>query len=180
MSDVLLLNADGQPVNYLPLSIINWKDSIMYMYHNKCSVLEWYDDWMVHSPNWETKVPAVIMLKDFVRSKTQVRFSKSNVYLRDQYHCLYCGCNVTKSTATLDHVVPISRGGKTNFENIATACGPCNFAKGNKIGPQWRPEYKPYRPGYYELVRKRKQLPFDVKHPSWYHWLDIPNDSNTY
>jgi 5-methylcytosine-specific restriction endonuclease McrA len=176
VSDTLLLNADGQPVNYLPLSIIDWKESIMYMYHNKCSVLEWYDDWMVHSPSWETKVPAVIMLKEFVRAKTSVRFSKSNVYLRDQYHCCYCGDAVTKSQATLDHVLPISKGGKTNFENIVTACGPCNFRKGNKTGPDWRPKYKPYRPGYYELVRKRKQLPFQVRHPSWYQWLDIePN-----
>lgn len=176
MSDTLLLNADGQPVNYLPLSIINWKESIMYMYHDKCSVLEWYDDWMVHSPTWETKVPAVIMLKDFIKAKTVVRFSKSNVYLRDQYYCCYCSAPVTKSQATMDHVLPISKGGKTNWENIVTACGSCNSRKGNKTGPEWKPRYKPYRPGYYELVRKRKQLPFQVRHPSWYQWLDIePN-----
>jgi 5-methylcytosine-specific restriction endonuclease McrA len=173
VSDTLLLNADGQPVNYLPLSAIQWKEAIMYMYHDKCNVLEWYDDWMVHSPSWETQVPAVIMLKEFIRTKTCVRFSKSNIYLRDQYKCLYCGTGVTRKEATLDHVVPISRGGKTNFENIVTACGPCNFSKGNKVGPQWKPHYKPYRPGYYELVRKRKQLPFEVKHPSWYQWLDL-------
>lgn len=178
MSDTLLLNADGQPVNYLPLSIINWKESIMYMYHDKCSVLEWYDDWMVHSPSWETRVPAVIMLKDYVRAKTQVRFSKSNVYLRDQYNCCYCGEPVTKSQATMDHVIPLSKGGKTNFENIVTSCGPCNFRKGNKMGPEWRPKYKPYRPGYYELVRKRKQLPFQVRHPSWYQWLDIESHTD--
>ncbi len=145
----------------------------MYMYHDKCSVLEWYDDWMVRSPSWETRVPAVIMLKDHVRSKTMVRFSKSNVCLRDQYHCLYCGCAITLREATLDHVLPLSRGGKTNFDNIVTSCGPCNFRKGNKVGPEWRPRYKPYRPGYWELVRKRKQLPFKVKHPSWYQFLQL-------
>ena len=145
----------------------------MYLYNEKCSVLEWYDDWMVHSPTWETKVPAVIMLKDFVRAKTRVRFSKSNVFLRDTYHCLYCGCAVTKREATMDHVHPISKGGKTEWENIVTACGPCNSRKGNKTGREWKPQYAPYRPGYYELVRKRKSLPFDVRHPSWYQWLDI-------
>lgn len=171
MPDVLLLNADAQPVSYLPLSVIQWKEAIMYMYHDKCSVLEWYDDWMVHSPSWETKVPAVIMLKDFVRQKTQVRFSKSNVYLRDQYTCLYCEKGVTRSSATLDHVLPLSKGGKTNWENIVTACGHCNATKGNKL--IMKPKYKPYRPGYWELVRKRKQLPFDVKHPSWAQWIDL-------
>jgi len=173
MSDTLLLNANAQPVSYLPLSAIQWKEAILYMYHDKCNVLEWYDDWLVHSPTWETRVPAVIMLKEFVKSKTMVRFSKNNVYLRDQYHCLYCGTGVTKREATLDHVLPVSKGGKTNFENIVTSCAPCNTRKGNKISSEWRPKYKPYRPGYWELVRKRKQLPFEVRHPSWYQWLDV-------
>jgi 5-methylcytosine-specific restriction endonuclease McrA len=173
VSDTLVLNADGQPVSYLPLSAIQWKEAILYMYHDKCTVMEWYDDWMVRSPSWETRVPAVIMLKDFLRRTKEVRFSKSNVYLRDQYSCLYCGCNITKSTATMDHVVPISRGGKTAWDNIVTACGPCNSRKGNSTSPEWRPRYKPYQPGYWELVRKKKQMPIDVRHPSWYQWLDI-------
>jgi len=141
------------------------------MYNDKCTVLEWYDDWMVRSANWETKVPAVIMLKDYVRSKSMVRFSKSNVYLRDMYKCQYCNTPVTRSAATMDHVQPVSKGGKTNFENIVTACGPCNTRKGNKL--LMKPMYPPYRPGYWELVRKRKQLPLTVKHPSWNQWLDL-------
>lgn len=173
MSDTLILNADAQPVSYLPLSVIQWKEAIMYMYHDKCTVLDWYDDWMVHSQRWETRVPAVIMLKDYMRIKTQVRFSKNNVYLRDQYNCCYCGTSINKKNATMDHVHPLSKGGKTNWENIVTACGPCNSRKGNEVGPQWRPRYKPYRPGYWELVRKRKQLPFEVRHPSWHQWLDL-------
>jgi 5-methylcytosine-specific restriction endonuclease McrA len=131
----------------------------------------------VRSTSWETKVPAVIMLKDYVRTKTMVRFSKSNVYLRDQYHCQYCNTNVNRKTATLDHVVPVSKGGKTNFENIVTSCAPCNTKKGNRTGPEWRLPYRPYRPGYWELVRKRKQLPFEVKHPSWYQWLDLQQNA---
>lgn len=173
MGDTLLLNANAQPVSFLPLSAIQWKEAILYMYHDKCTVLDWYDDWMVRSPSWETRVPAVIMLKEYMRVKTGVRFSKSNVYLRDQYLCQYCGIGVTRKEATLDHVVPISRGGRTNFENIVTACGPCNFAKGNRVGPEWRPRAKPHHPGYWELVRKRKQLPFEVRHPSWRQWLDL-------
>jgi len=51
MSDVLVLNADAQPVSMLPLSIVQWKEAVMYMYHDKCTVLEWYDDWLVRSPS---------------------------------------------------------------------------------------------------------------------------------
>ena len=171
MADVLMLNADAQPVSYLPLSVIQWKEAIMYMYHDKCDVLEWYDDWTVHSPSWETRVPAVIMLKDYVRQKTRVRFSKSNVYLRDQYLSLYCSCGVNRKTATMDHVLPLSKGGKTNWENIVTACQTCNGKKADRL--LMKPNYKPYKPGYWELVRKRKQLPFEMKHHSWNQWIDL-------
>lgn len=171
MADVLLLNADAQPISYLPLSTVQWKEAIRYMYHEKCSVLEWYDDWLVKSPTWETHVPAVIMLKEYVRSRAQVRFSKYNVYLRDQYTCLYCDVQLNRAQATLDHVLPISKGGKTNFKNIVTACHTCNGKKGNSVG-KMKPKYVPYHPGYWELVRKRKQLPYDIKHPSWEQWIN--------
>lgn len=174
MADTLVINADGQPVSLLPLSAVPWKEAILYMYHDKCDVLEWYDDWVVRSPSWETRVPAVIMLKQFLRRSAGVRFSKSNVYLRDQYHCLYCGTNVNNSTATMDHVIPISKGGKTNWENIVTACGPCNTKKANHN--RMKPRYAPYKPGYYELVRKRKQLPFNLRHDSWAQWIGLEDE----
>lgn len=171
MSDTLLINADGHPVNMLPLSAVSWKEAIMYMYHDKCDVLEWYDDWVVHSAKWETRVPAVIMLKDFLKRSTNPRFSKTNVYLRDVYHCQYCNERVTNKTATMDHVIPLSKGGKTRWDNIITACAPCNSKKANQT--YMKPFYKPYQPGYYELVRKRKQLPFDLKHESWARWMGL-------
>ena len=48
----LLLNADMQPVSLLPLSIVDWQESIRYLVLNKVEVLEWHDDWVVHSANW--------------------------------------------------------------------------------------------------------------------------------
>lgn len=168
-NDVLVINADGSPVSLIPLSAVSWQDAILYMYHDKCNVLSWYDDWVVHSSNWETRVPAVIMLKKYLKRNTNPRFSKSNVYLRDQYRCQYCNTALTSRTATLDHVIPLSKGGKTNWQNIVTACSPCNSRKGNSLS--MRPTHRPHQPGYYELVRKRKQLPFDIRHQSWHQWL---------
>jgi len=169
MADVLLLNADAQPASYLPLSIINWKEAIKYMYHDKCDVLEWYDDWMVRSPSWETKVPAVIMMRDYIRQKSEVRFSKSNLYLRDMYTCLYCEEEFSKNELTMDHVVPLSRGGKTEWTNIVTACKACNVRKGASM--DITPLRKPYQPDYYELVHKRKQLKFDLRQESWKQYI---------
>lgn len=169
MSDVLVLNADGQPINFLPLSTIQWKEAITYMYTDKVHVLDWYDDWMVRSPSWETKVPAVIMMKQMLRKNTKPRFSKTNLYIRDMYTCQYCSSKFERKNLTLDHVIPLSKGGKTNWTNIVAACGSCNSRKSNKL---IKPKTKPYAPGYYELVRKKKQLDnFEMKHPSWEKFL---------
>jgi 5-methylcytosine-specific restriction endonuclease McrA len=167
----LVLNSDGNPVSMLPLSVISWEESIKYMCLDKAHVLEWYDDWIVHSARWETRVPAVIILKEYMKPKTSIRFSKQNVFLRDSYRCVYCETDVSKRTATLDHVLPTSHGGKTTFENCVTACGPCNASKGNN--KKIVPKFKPYKPSYFHLVEKRRKQPFELAHPSWTQYLGI-------
>ena len=169
MADVLVLNADARPVSYLPLSVVEWKEAITYMCLDKCAVLEWYDDWVVSSPSWETRVPAVIMLKDMMKRKATPRFSKSNLYLRDLYTCQYCSDRLPKKELTIDHVQPVSKGGKTNWTNIVTACKSCNVAKGART--DIKPIQPPYAPDYYGLVRKRKQMTFELKHKTWEQYL---------
>ena len=61
--DTLMLNKDAAPISVLPLSAVRWQEAIKYMWMDRVTVLEWYDDWVVSSPSWETKVPAVMMLK---------------------------------------------------------------------------------------------------------------------
>lgn len=168
MSDVLVLSLDGLPLNYLPLSAIQWKEAITYMFLEKCTVLEWYDNWVVRSQHWETRVPAVIMLKEKLRKRRTPRFSKTNVCIRDMYACQYCFEKLPFKQITLDHVIPLCRGGKTNWTNIVAACKDCNEDKSNKL---IRPKVSPYQPDYWELVGKRKQLEFDLKHPVWANYI---------
>ena len=170
MTDVLVLNADAQPVSYLPLSAIQWKEAITYLWMDKVTVLDWYDDWIVSSPSWETKVPAVIMMKQMMKRRTKPRFGKNNLYIRDLFTCQYCDNRFSKVNLTLDHVVPLSKGGRTEWTNIVAACGPCNVAKGNKT--IMKPKRNPRQPDYYELVSKRKQLEFtNLKHPTWGNYI---------
>jgi len=169
MSDTLLLNATGAPVSFLPLSTITWQDSIRYMVLDKATVLAWHDNWIVRSARWETAVPSIVILREYMKPKINIRFSKSNVFLRDNYHCAYCGCNLEKKHCTLDHVLPTSLGGKTTFENCVTACGPCNASKGNN--KKIVPKFKPHKPSFYELVNKRKAMPFQVRHSEWLEYL---------
>lgn len=165
----LLLNADGIPVSYLPLSVLSWQESIKYMVLEKARVLESYDDWVVHSPTWSVSVPAVMMLVEYEKRKATLRFSKQNVFLRDNYICQYCSIEVNRKTATLDHVHPLSKGGKSTWDNCVTACGQCNARKGNK--QDIKPNSKPYKPNYFSLVEKRKRMFYDLRHPSWKNYM---------
>ena len=169
MADCLLLNADGQPVSYMPLSTLTWQESIRYLVLDKAGVLEWHNSWVVHSATWETQVPCVMILREYMKPKHSVRFSRSNVYLRDNCECQYCGIKIDRKDATLDHVIPVSKGGKSTWENCTTACGPCNANKSDKLG--YKPRIKPFKPDYYELVNKRKKLSFNLIHTEWRKFL---------
>lgn len=171
VSDCLVLNADGNPVSLLPLSTISWEEAIKYMVLEKADVLEWHNDWIVHSARWETQVPAVIMLREYMKPKTTIRLSKRNIFMRDKWTCQYCNEELHEHECTLDHVHPVSLGGKTTWENSTTACKPCNYKKANKLG--MRPRRAPYKPSYFELIDKRKTRPFHLRHESWKAYLGI-------
>lgn len=170
MAATLLLNADAQPLSFLPLSTISWQESIKYLVLDKASVVEWHETWFVHSANWETQVPAVLMLREYMKPNTSVRFSKQNLFLRDEWTCQYCFVPLTEKTATMDHVLPISKGGKTNFLNIVAACPSCNLLKGNNH--RIKPKIKPYKPDFWELVNKRKKRPFTITHEIWRTYIE--------
>lgn len=169
MRTTLLLNTDCQPVSFLPLSTLSWQESIRFMVLQRAHVLEWYADWEVHSERWSTMVPAVMMLHQRQRPRTQVRFSKNSVFLRDGWQCQYCSATVTPRLATVDHVLPVSLGGHTTFENCVTACAQCNANKGNN--PRIVPRHAPQRPSYWSLVAQRRRQGWADSPPQWQQWL---------
>jgi len=171
MADTLLLNADGMPASYMPLSTIIWEDAIKYMVLDKADVLLWHDNWIVHSANWSTPVPSVMMLREYMKPKVSIRFSRTNVYLRDNGQCQYCGDFIERKASTLDHVTPVSKGGLSTWENCTTACAPCNANKSDQT-KGWKPKIKPYKPEFYELVNKRKKQGFDnVRFKEWLQFI---------
>jgi 5-methylcytosine-specific restriction endonuclease McrA len=139
------------------------------MVSDKATVLEWYDDWIVRSEHWSTPVPAVMILKEYQKKKTAIRYSKHNVFLRDGYTCQYCGTVVNRKSATLDHILPTSHGGVTSWQNTCCSCSDCNARKGNN--KKIVPKIKPYVPTYYQLAEKRKKLAWELPHPSWIDYL---------
>ena len=118
---------------YRPMEIIPWEEAFRLLFLEKAEVVEEYENAFVRSTDQEFNVPMVIKLARVVSQKEKfANFSRENVYLRDKYTCQYCGAHGPEITLTYDHVLPVSRGGKTEWDNIVTACDKCNRKKGSK------------------------------------------------
>jgi 5-methylcytosine-specific restriction endonuclease McrA len=128
MERVLKLNQ-----SYEPIGIINWQEAIKLIFLGKAEVVKEYDK-KLHSAKNVFNMPAVVRLyNSFRRPKQRIKFNRKNVIMRDKRRCQYCGRKFESSELTYDHVIPRSRGGKTEFENIVTCCIPCNAKKGDKL-----------------------------------------------
>ncbi|MHB0969110.1 MAG: HNH endonuclease [Thermoanaerobaculia bacterium] len=91
-------------------------------------------DFYIATPRRNILVPHVVQLLRFDKvPRQEVKFSRGNIYLRDHNRCQYCGRKFLSSELSLDHIVPISRGGKSTWENVVCACLPCNVKKGNRL-----------------------------------------------
>src|SRR5262245_29430931 len=129
MGHALVLNA-----SFEPLHVVSWQRAIQLLFQGKVEVIE-ESDREVRTVRFTIKVPAVLRLLQYVplaRKKQLVRFSRTNIFLRDSNVCQYCGGKFNKSYLTLDHVIPIVQGGRKCWENIVTACKPCNQKKGGR------------------------------------------------
>jgi 5-methylcytosine-specific restriction endonuclease McrA len=119
----------------------------------------------VSTPTRNILIPHVVQLLRFDKvPRQEVKFSRGNIYLRDHNRCQYCGKKFPSSELSLDHVVPISRGGKSHWENVVCACLPCNVRKGNKLlsecdmqlirtaaRPKWHPLHRLQGRNYPEI-----------------------------
>lgn len=118
---------------YEPLKVVSWKKALTLLFLDKVDVVEAYDR-MVHSPSVALPLPAVVKLRRTVPRRPQrVKFSRQNLFFRDNYTCQYCQEQKPSQQLTYDHVVPRSKGGKTTWTNIVTSCVPCNLKKGNRL-----------------------------------------------
>lgn len=115
-------------------------------------------------------VPRVLVLQAYARVPVgRIRFSRHNIFVRDEHTCQYCGRDLPRKQLNLDHVVPRSQGGKTNWENVVASCIPCNVKKGGRTPRQAGMVLRraPQRPRWVDIVRPpsmrghyREWLPF--------------------
>ncbi len=133
---------------WIAIGHVTWKRAFILLCKEAAEILEYYEDTIV-TPSTEMFVPAVIRLLNYDKIPScKVTYNRRCILERDRYECQYCGEYLSNSSATLDHVLPRSRGGKTTFENTVTSCHPCNNNKGDKLLGDIKLELKrkPFRP----------------------------------
>lgn len=147
----ILLNGD-----YSYLCQIDWRKALVLMFSEKARILK-YSDRLVQGVGKVFRAPAVMALVRVVRSvyRSRVPFSKKNVLARDQFACVYCGRR--QKALTIDHVIPVSRGGKTDFDNCVACCKSCNNYKGARTPGEagLHLHKRPYQPTIAEFIRLR-------------------------
>ncbi|MBF0560934.1 MAG: HNH endonuclease [Alphaproteobacteria bacterium] len=168
----LVLNADYRPLSYYPLSLWSWQEAIRAVVAARVSVISEYER-TIRSPSWEIRLPSVIALKEYVPGKRRPTFSRFNVFLRDGFSCQYCGHRFPSNELTFDHVIPRSRGGRTLWTNVVTACAPCNLRKSNALPSEsgMMPLSRPAQPTTFQLQEMGRSFPPNYLHESWRDFL---------
>ncbi len=124
-TNVLVLNQD-----YSPLSICSTYRAFILVFLNKADLIHEYEDEPFLSITDAFARPSVIKVRKYVSVPYRsVTLNRLNVFKRDNFECAYCG---SLKDLTLDHIIPRSKGGKTTWKNVITACQICNIKKGDK------------------------------------------------
>lgn len=187
-SSVLVLNR-----SYVPIQVTTLKHAICLLYRGIAKVVDRqfelfdFDSWQalsaaVHEEKigivgGVMRVPRVILLQLFDRVPSRpVRFSRANIYLRDHSTCQYCRKNYPRPELTLDHVVPVSQGGKSTWDNVVCCCLKCNLKKGGRTPVQAGMNLlkAPVRPNwslYYRLMAR------PAAHDDWKPFLTLTDFS---
>lgn len=123
---VLVLNQ-----NYLPMNICSARRALVLMLQDKAEMVE-NGTGEVHTVTAVFPLPSVIRLMYLIKlPRLRRKLTRFEVFNRDRFTCQYCGQETRE--LTLDHVVPRSRGGQHSWENLVSACIPCNHRKGERV-----------------------------------------------
>jgi len=142
---VLILNK-----SWIPIRIKTVKSAIIMSYRDKATIVDpvnyntyswskWIqlavlkDEDCIHSANQNIKIPEIIILSKYNKvPQYDVKLTKRNIFLRDNFKCQYTGKKVNSTNGDIDHIMPISRGGKTTWDNLVVTFKDINRKKSNK------------------------------------------------
>ena len=162
--------------SYHPLEFISWRRAIKLIVNDKVFIDSYWDNEISYNGGKSSfKHPSIIRLKYYVPFHIKKRrYVRTGVFKRDGNACQYCGAVQRQSLLTIDHIVPVTNGGKTTWENCVTSCHDCNNRKGDKtakaVGMQLIKKPRPPKMAiWYEYIL----MPH--KHPDWENYFPNSN-----
>ena len=122
---VLLLNSD-----FMPLNEISIKKAVRLISKQKVEIIKHTGE-KIHEQMYKPKIVRLLQSITHLYNR-KIPWSKQNVFIRDEYRCQYCGTDVKQKTASIDHIIPKSKGRKNSWLNTVCSCKNCNSFKGDK------------------------------------------------
>ena len=169
--------------NYIALSVVTARKAIKLIVKGKAEAVQGFKNKVssigVKVVGGEFCVPTILRLLVSIpwrAHEDRIRFSRKNIYMRDNEECQYCGTKVSRGSCTIDHVIPKSRGGETNYNNCVLCCKECNNFKANKTPSEAGIKLikKPKRPSFFILYKFHSN-----NHPDeWKDYVIGLNDEN--
>jgi len=145
---VLVLNQD-----YRALTVCSVERATVLVLLQKAELVEAESGRWIRSPSNRVPWPSIVRLRAYVSIPfKRITLTRKNVMRRDRNRCQYCG---NRDRLTIDHVMPRSRGGRDTWENLVTACVPCNNRKGNRTPEEANLvlRRRPFRPSHVMYIR---------------------------
>lgn len=150
---------------FMARSIISAERAFVISYKGNAEIIADHPETFgLVNPELQINKPSIIRVFKYVKQNMhKVPLTRENVYRRDNYECVYCGCSNQK-ILTLDHVIPQSKGGKDTWDNLVTACRPCNAEKADLTLDEYGKEIpSPKRPHYLMLLKSITHVPEEWK-----------------
>jgi 5-methylcytosine-specific restriction endonuclease McrA len=126
-------------MNWIPVGFMGWQNAVKLWFEDRAKIVKEDEGGKVlHSPSFEMGMPRVIVVRNawHRRKKQSVPCTRRNLLVRDNATCQYCGKVVHTSEYTIDHVIPLCQKGKSDWDNLAIACMPCNKEKAGRTPAQ--------------------------------------------
>jgi len=134
---ILIVDSQGQPVRWAALTraaryyasgkVVNDLGECLFSMTGGLQEISGERSYVVSS--------SIVMIRGRHRSpngRGHVGLSKHRLFARDRHVCAYCGAHCSESDLTVEHIIPVSRGGRHDWTNVVTACRSCNTRKGNR------------------------------------------------
>jgi len=146
-----------------PLFQTTWMRALTAVFGGRAEVIESHETLTIGVVNGSYPYPVKVRFTSGVivarirGISSDALLSRKNIYLRDNGSCQYCATKLSFNSATVDHVIPKSRGGSNLWENVVLACEKCNQKKGARSPKEANMplQKRPRAPSINELIYRR-------------------------